>query len=223
MEELMKFDKIKTFSSIYLCERVNFYRREEFKKELLHKSLLEKIRKEFEEEINEQEILPVVYKDQKGQDRPMFELTYEQSLQLLMSESKIVRKRVVEELKTIVDSHNRSNIPQTFSEALQLAANQAKQLELQAPKVNGYDKFIDAGGTQSFNEVAKILGTGRNKLMAKLREINILMKNNIPYQQYMDSGYFEVKENTSPSGINFSTTYVTPKGVEYLSNKINSN
>ena len=56
---------------------------------------------------------------------------------------------------------------------------------------------------------------GRNKLFQWLREQKILMKSNIPYQRYIDSGYFQVKESTfkTPYGEKTAqTTYVTGKG-----------
>ena len=113
----------------------------------------------------------------------------------------------------------KAKIPQTFSEALQLAADLQKQIELQAPKVENYDKFIDYSSLQSMKEVANMLGIGRNTFMAKLRELGILTSKNIPYQRFLDSGFFEVKES-SQNGFNVATTYITPKGIDYLSKKI---
>lgn len=49
-------------------------------------------------------------------------------------------------------------IPQSFAEALQLAADQAKQLELAAPKVNAYDKLIESTHLKSVGDVAKSIG-----------------------------------------------------------------
>ena len=45
-----------------------------------------KIEKEFEEEIDDPNFRAVNYRDKKGELRKMYELTYEQSLQLLMGE-----------------------------------------------------------------------------------------------------------------------------------------
>lgn len=114
---------------------------------------------------------------------------------------------------------NTMQLPKTFSEALQLAADQSRQLELQAPKVQSYDTFIDSKSLQGFKEVANILGYGRNKLTAKLRDLKIITIRNIPYQQYLNMGLFEVKES-SQNGFNTATTYITPKGIEYIRKKI---
>jgi anti-repressor protein len=86
-----------------------------------------------------------------------------------------------------------TKLPQSFSEALQLAADQAKQLELQAPKVAVYEQISNSETLLSLNDAAKSMGIGRNKMMAKLRDHGILRKNNTPYQHFIDSGFFEVK------------------------------
>ena len=52
--------------------------------------------------------------------------------------------------------------------------------------------------TCDMKEVAKILnfkGVGRNKLFEILRAEKILDRQNQPYQQYVDSGYFRVIES----------------------------
>ena len=69
------------------------------------------------------------------------------------------------------------------------------------------------------NVVAKSLGIGRNKLFQILREKKILMQNNTPYQQYMNIGYFAVKEKPiqmREQVINKPQTYVTAKGIDWL-------
>ena len=49
-------------------------------------------------------------------------------------------------------------IPQSFAEALQLAADQAKQIEQDAPKVLAYDKLIESTHLKSVGDVAKSIG-----------------------------------------------------------------
>ena len=46
-------------------------------------------------------------------------------------------------------------VPQSFAEALQLAANQAKQLEAQAAKVNYFDKVCDTTGLVNATQVGQ--------------------------------------------------------------------
>jgi prophage antirepressor-like protein len=111
-------------------------------------------------------------------------------------------------------------IPQTYPEALRLAADLAEQNQKLLPKAEQYDRFISGDNYQAMNIVAKALGIGRNKLFRLLRDRRILMNNNTPYQRYIDAGYFVVKEKPIQMGgdvINKPQTYVTAKGVDWLS------
>lgn len=113
-------------------------------------------------------------------------------------------------------------VPKTFSEALRLAADLQDKLDIAIPKAEKRDRLIEAENCKPIGDIAKVLGQGRNKFFAKLREDKILDKNNVPYQQYINSGYFKVK--VTPVTIGFSihnqtTTFVTAKGIDWLDNK----
>jgi anti-repressor protein len=98
--ELTNFNSEQIYSSLFLVEKINVFRKEEGNETvLLHKSFLSKIEKEFDEEIAGQNILPSSYLAGNGKQEKCYELTFEQSLQILMSESKTVRKRVIDVLK----------------------------------------------------------------------------------------------------------------------------
>ena len=99
-----------TITSLELLEQINFFRRKEGnKKPLQHKTLLNIIRDEFEEEINEQKILPVTYTDKKGEERPMYILTLDQSRQVLTRESPTVRKAVFEYIRALENEIDKKN------------------------------------------------------------------------------------------------------------------
>lgn len=59
-------------------------------------------------------------------------------------------------------------IPQSFSEALQLAADQAKQLELAAPKVHFYDTVAERDNLMTVTQVATKLGISAQALNKRL-------------------------------------------------------
>ena len=83
-------------TSLELLDQINIFRKQEGNRAVLqHKDLLKIIRKEFEEEINEEKISLVKYKDKKGELRPMYILTYNQAKQVLLRESKFVRRAVI--------------------------------------------------------------------------------------------------------------------------------
>nr|DAL66114.1 MAG TPA_asm: KilAC domain protein [Caudoviricetes sp.] len=95
MLEIMGLNKDR-ITSLELLDQINIFRKQEGNRaELQHKDLLKIIRNEFEEEINEGKISPVEYKDKKGELRPMYILTYNQAKQVLLRESKFVRRAVI--------------------------------------------------------------------------------------------------------------------------------
>lgn len=226
MNELVKKE---TLTSLELVKEINLFREQEGNRsELLHKDLLKIIRDEFSEEINEGKISPVEYMDAKGENRPMFVLTLSQSKQVLVRESKFVRKAVIayiEKLENAIKDHFK--VPTTFAEALRLAAEQQdkieqqqKVIELQRPKAEFYDDVVDSRDAIDMQAVAKTLnvGIGRNKLFEFLRNQKVLMQNNIPYQSYVDLGWFRVIESkyNKPNGdvhINLKTV-VLQKGLD---------
>lgn len=93
------------------------------------------------------------------------------------------------------------------------------------------EEFFDAVmGSKDAIEIGKVVkvlnfpGVGRNKLLEILRDIGILMKNNIIYQKYIDSGCFrtiEQKYSTPEGEIGISIkTLVYQKGVDFIKENI---
>jgi anti-repressor protein len=97
---------------------------------------------------------------------------------------------------------------------------EAKVAELQ-PKADFYDAAASSESLFSMADVAKVLdmGIGRNKLFKFLREKKILQGDNMPYQRFVDAGYFKVVEGKFMAGDNVvisKTTYVKQKGIDYI-------
>lgn len=101
-------------------------------------------------------------------------------------------------------------------------------VEKQKPLVSFANKVSNTKDLINMGEMAKLLKDkhieiGRNRLFAILREEGILMKSNVPYQQYIDRGYFEVKEAVKENNYGnkvFPITYVTGKGQLFLTKEI---
>lgn len=91
------------------------------------------------------------------------------------------------------------------------------------PKAEFYDAVTDSKQAIPMEQVAKLLNipnVGRNKMFEILRNKKILQQNNVPYQKYIDSGYFRVIETkfTKPNGdtcINIKTL-VYRRGIDYI-------
>jgi len=108
-------------------------------------------------------------------------------------------------------------------EAEKAKAAQQKLLAEAAPKVEFYDAVTDSKDAVPMGNVAKVLGVegmGRNKLFAFLRGKKVLMRDNQPYQEFIDRGYFRVVEQkwSEPDGtvrVSFKTL-VFQKGLDYI-------
>ena len=107
--------------------------------------------------------------------------------------------------------------------AQNVIAQKDKLISEMKPKAEFFDTVASSKTAIPMDQVAKVIGKkgiGRNKLFAILRDKRILDRGNIPYQEYVDRGYFRVVEQkyTTPNGethINIKTL-VYQKGVDYI-------
>lgn len=170
-------------------------------------------------------------KDCLGRDNSATFLTENGLYEVLMLSRKTIAKQFKTEVKKILKELRLKNsrVPQTFAQALRLAAEQQEMIEAQQvlieaqkPKVDFYDCVTGSDDTIDMAEVAKVLncGMGRNRIFQLLREKEILNNSNQPYQQFVDRGYFRVIESkfTLPDGttrINLKTV-VFQKGLDFI-------
>jgi len=89
-------------------------------------------------------------------------------------------------------------IPQTLGEALQLAANQALQIEHDAPKVAFFDTVANRENLMNISQVAKKIGLTPQKLNTRLDTIGVYDKRNkrggrVFNQWVIEQGYGKMK------------------------------
>ena len=177
-------------------------------------------------------------KDCLGRDNSATFLTENGLYEVLMLSRKTIAKQFKTEVKKILKELRLKNsrVPQTFAQALRLAAEQQEMIEAQQvlieaqkPKVDFYDCVTGSDDTIDMAEVAKVLnyGMGRNRIFQLLREKEILNNSNQPYQQFVDRGYFRVIESkfTLPDGttrINLKTV-VFQKGLDFIRSVVTGN
>ncbi|HHF6253178.1 TPA: phage antirepressor KilAC domain-containing protein, partial [Haemophilus influenzae] len=109
-------------------------------------------------------------------------------------------------------------IPQSFSEALMLAAQLQAEKERNAPKVAFVDHYVEVGTSKSFRETAKILKIPERALVNRLVEDKYLYRQSgvlLPYQSAHTKDLFTVKTGTAEHGHNYTQTCVTSKGIEF--------
>jgi anti-repressor protein len=113
-----------------------------------------------------------------------------------------------------------------------IVAEQRREIEASAHKIESYDQFQDSSGLELVGTIAKNLRVGPNKLMDYLRTFGVLISTagdrfNTPYQRHINAGRFVVirgaRKSTSQGTKATYTTHVTPKGVLYIEDLIRQN
>jgi phage antirepressor YoqD-like protein len=88
-------------------------------------------------------------------------------------------------------------LAQNWKEERQKRMVAERQVAILQPKAEFMDKVMDCDEKIDIGQAAKILELpfGRNSLFVKLRERGIFFKNrNEPKQEYIERGYFQLKE-----------------------------
>lgn len=110
--------------------------------------------------------------------------------------------------------------------AQNIISQKDKQIEQMKPKAEFFDAVADSRTAISMNEVSKVLGIkgyGRNNLFEFLRNNGILDRWNVPYQRYIDCGWFRVieqKYTRHGEPCVTTKTLVYQKGVDAIRKKI---
>lgn len=157
-----------------------------------------------------------------------FILTREQCVDLITGYRADVRIRINRRWQEL-ESQQAVRLPQTFAEALRLAAEQAeviesqdKRLAEQAPKVAFVDHYVEVGTSKSLRETAKILNFPEKMMIECLLRDRVLYRqsgNLLPYQTVHSKELFTVKTGTAEHGHNFTQTRVTGKGIEWIAQR----
>lgn len=164
--------------------------------------------------------------EQNGQRYPEFRLPRREVEILLTGYSIALRAKVIDRLREL-EAQQQPRIPQSLSEALRLAADQAEQIEAQqqalaiaAPKAEFVDRYVVADGSMSFRQVAKLLTANERKFRQMLLDKGVMYYLGgvlTPYQQHIDAGRFEVKTGTSERNQHaFTQARFTAKGVQWV-------
>lgn len=174
------------------------------------------------------------YKDSKGEIRKCYLITKmgceilgnkQQGEKGILFTAKYVKKFNEMETKIvnsymIEDPIKRAKAWIKEEEERQLLQAKIKEDE---PKIEQYEDLLSMKSSHTMNEVAKIVGIGRNKLFAALREKHVLMKNNLPFETYKSRGYFEVREiiinHTNYEEVK-RQTLVTISGIDWINKKM---
>ncbi|MEN4608724.1 phage antirepressor KilAC domain-containing protein [Pantoea agglomerans] len=167
-----------------------------------------------------------IYFDSMNRQQTEYHLDREHTECLITGYSAILRMKVIKRLHDLEESQP-VKIPQTFAEALRLAAEmeeEKERLQLQlteaAPKVAFVDRYVTATSSMTFRQVAKLLEAKEPELRLFLIESRVMYRLNgvlTPYSQHIEAGRFEVRTGTTTeSNYMFSQSRFTAKGVQWI-------
>lgn len=145
------------------------------------------------------------------------------------------RKPEVKDFKKWVTSKVLPSIRKTGSYGQQIDLSDAKQLhkllidytdrmvklecqiEVDKPKVDFYNEFINADGLYNLQNAARALNKNPNLFIRSLKTGYLFYQGTalVPYQRYRDLGIFEVKSLIIYGKVCYQT-YITSKGLQYF-------
>lgn len=206
MEEIIKFGRTDTMTSLEIAEITG-------KK---HAHVMRDIRSLIEQGVNGSNFGLVNYKDKKGEVRPMFELTPKGCLILASGYDALLREKIINKLEELEKNHREQyQVPQSFSEALMLAAKQQEKIEQQQlalesknkeivqlsatitemqPKVSYVDTILSCKETVTTTQIAQDYGQSAKAFNILLRNFGVQHKVGgqwILYAKYLPCGYVQ--------------------------------
>lgn len=200
-----------------------------------HKNLIRDIRKYIDDILTSSNLSPLdffiksTYKDTKGEIRDCYLLTKKGCEFVankmtgkkgnLFTASYITKFNKMEKQQISVQFE----IPQTYSDALRLAADQQDQLEKQKPIVEYTKTMLLNPGLETTTVIAKNYGMGAKKFNGLLHELGIQYRQSgtwYLYAKYQDKGYthiepFDYVDNDGQKNIK-NTMKWTQKGQKFL-------
>lgn len=168
-----------------------------------------------------------IYFDSMNREQTEYRLDKDHTECLLTGYSAVLRMKVIKRWKEL-EAQSQPKVPQTYADALLLAATQAKELEeksqalaLAAPKVEFVDRYVESTGLMTFRQVAKqleIKETAFRSFLVAIKAMYLMNGSWMAYSNHLDAGRF-VQKTGENNGHAFVTTKFTPKGVEWVAKK----
>lgn len=183
------------------------------------------------------------YLDSTNRRQKCFNLPKRESLILASGYDVVLRASIIDRWEEL-ESANFS-IPQTYSDALRSLADSKEQeekallqlsyakniIEENKSKVTFAETVVGSHNSILIRQFAKDLcddnfNIGEKRLFVWFRENKYLMRNNSPYQNYVDMGLFDVITRVIGGSLathTIKTTKITGKGMIYFTIKIKKN
>nr|WP_317199779.1 Rha family transcriptional regulator [uncultured Psychrobacter sp.] len=157
-----------------------------------------------------------IYSDSMNRQQTEYLLDKDLTITLVAGYNAQLRYRIVKRWQELEAQVSTPAIPQSYAEALQLAANQARQLELAKPKVVHYDNVVERKGLLNATQVAqkvRLSAVAMNKVLDELGVYNKAVKRSRVFQQwFIDKGLGEVKQTDQ----GYSQALFTKRGEAWI-------
>lgn len=211
-----------------------------------HQHVMRDIRVLLEQGVDVSNFGLINYTDNRNRQQACYELTKKGCLILASGYNALLREKIINRWEELETQHRNGGfvVPQTYSEALMLAAQQAEQLEEaqkqivlkeetitaqetvikeQAPKVEYYDTVLTSTSTYTATQIAKEFGWSAVTLNRKLHEKRVQFKQGeqwLLYADYQGKGYTKTitRTHTGETGQTHTSqlTVWTERGRQFI-------
>lgn len=184
----------------------------------------------------------IYHEDSYGRKQPCYNLSKSGVLQLAAKYDAVTRAKLIDLVEQAQQNKSQSLMNLIADPATMIAVLQALQteretvllltdtVETQKPLVAGYNTFLNAEGTLTFEEFAKTVSDslekpiGRNSLFKLMRNRGAITAQNKPLQYMIEKGYMTEKVNVWEDLEGEKHTNVQPlittKGAEYILDRL---
>lgn len=157
--------------------------------------------------------------DSYGRPQKVALLPKDLTITLVAGYNVVVRHAIVKRWQEL-EAGQTPKIPQTLSQALRLAADQAEQLEIQAPKVAFFDRVAARETLMTATQVAQKVGKSAIALNKMLDDLDVYSRNvkraRVFKQWFVEAGYGELKQTE----LGYSQPLFTPAGEIWVIQKL---
>lgn len=160
------------------------------------------------------------YKTKQGNDYRCYNLPKREAMILVSGYSVSLRARIIDRWSEL-ENKQAPQIPQTYSEALRLAADQAEQLAIAAPKVAFVDNLVERSTLMTASQVGqkhKMSAVKLNRFLDELGGVysKSIKRSRVFCQAFVDGGYGELKQTEQ----GYSQALFTTAGEQWVNEQL---